>query len=187
MFFLELLLQHMQLLLCSILCLCVIFLSRRHLIAWVSKVAFIINGSDWACNFVRHLCCQQPSSCIRCIRYAAFSGCSWCYSSWCCCCRILMSLSTKNLMSSWVGKSIETLLNSSPSVLWTVSSNLLAWKPLCLYCWEADEHLQYLETWKHSWKEICQLKTKMNLRTDLQHTCVIDHEGCAISIGRSGD
>lgn len=27
----------------------------------------------------------------------------------------------------------------------------------------------------------------MNLRIDLQHTCVIDHEGCAILAGRLGD
>ena len=42
MFFLELLLQHMQLFLCYIPCLHAIFMLRRHLIVWVSKVAFII-------------------------------------------------------------------------------------------------------------------------------------------------
>ena len=97
----------MQFLLFSIPYLRAIFMSRRHLIAWVSKVTFIINRSAWACKFVPPLCCQQPSSCIRCIRYAAFSCCSWCCSLWCCCCHILMSLSMNNLMSLWVGKSIE--------------------------------------------------------------------------------
>ena len=84
----------MQLLLCSILYLCTIFMSCRHLIAWVSKVAFIISGCAWSCNFVLPLCCHQPSSCIHylrfihciccvhCIRYAAFSFCSWCCLLW---------------------------------------------------------------------------------------------------------
>jgi len=58
---------------------------------------------------------------------------------------------------------------------------------LYLCCWEADERLWYLETWKHSWQATCQSKTKMNLSTNLQHTCVVDHEGCAISSRRSGD
>ena len=40
----KLLIQHMQLLLCSIFCFRVIFMSHRHFIARVSKVAFIING-----------------------------------------------------------------------------------------------------------------------------------------------
>ena len=40
----ELLLQHFQLLLYSILCLHMIFMSHCHFIAGVSKVAFIING-----------------------------------------------------------------------------------------------------------------------------------------------
>jgi len=86
----------MKLLLCSIIHLHEIFMSCHHLIAWVSKVAFIISGSAWSCNFVLPLCCQQPSSCIHCIRcvrwihcvhcihciwcvwYAAFRCCSWC-------------------------------------------------------------------------------------------------------------
>ena len=45
MLFLELLLRHMQLLLHSILYFRATFMSRRHLIAWVSKVAFIMSGS----------------------------------------------------------------------------------------------------------------------------------------------
>ena len=134
---LDLLIQHMKLL-CSILCLRMIFMSHRHLIAWVSKVSFIISGSAWACNFVPFLRCQQPSSCIRCIRYASVNCCSWCYSLWC---FFLMSLSMNILMSSWIGKLIETWSTASPSVLWMVSSSLLSWKPLYPYCWAADEHL----------------------------------------------
>ena len=120
------------------------------------QIAFTISGSAWSYNFVPPLCCQQPSSCIhcirficcvRCIRYAAFSWCSWCCSLWCCC---LMSLSTNNLMSSWVGKLIDTWSTASPSVLLTMSSSLLSWKPLYLYCWEADEHLRYQQTSQHS-------------------------------------
>ena len=168
-------------------------MSHYHFIAWVSKVSFIISGSAWPCNFALPLCCQQPSSCIWCvrlvccvccIRYAAFSYYSWCCSLWCCC---LMSLSTNNLMSSRVGKPMDTWSTTSPSMLWTMSSSLLSWKPLYLYFWEANEHLWYLETWQHSKQEIFQVKTKMNMRTDLQHTWVNDHEGCAISAGRSGD
>ena len=88
----------MQLLICSIFCLHVIFMLCRHYIAWVSKFSFIISGSAWSCNVASPLCCQQPSACIcyvhfifciRCIRYAAFSCCSQCCSMWCCC---LMSL-----------------------------------------------------------------------------------------------
>jgi len=187
MLFLELLLEHMQLLLYSILCLLVLFMSHRHLIARVSKVAFTISGFAWACNFVPPLCCQQPSSCVHCIRYVAFSCCSWCCLLWCCFRHTLMSFSTNNLMCLWVSKFIDTWSTTSPSVLWTVSSTPLSWKWFYLYCWEADEHPRYLETWQHSRQEICRLKTKMNLRTDLQHTCVTNHEGCAISTERSGD
>ena len=102
-------------------------------------------------------------------------------------CDILLFLSMNNLISSSVGKLIDICSTACPSVLWTVSSTLLSWKPLYLCHWGADEHLWCLETWQHSWQAICQSKTKMNLRTDLQHTCVIDHEGCAISAGRSRD
>jgi len=83
-FFLELFLQHMQLLLCSILYLCAIFMLHHHLIAWVSKVSFITSGSAWACNFFLPLCCQQPSSCVHCIWYAAFIYCWLCFLLWCC-------------------------------------------------------------------------------------------------------
>ena len=55
---LELLLQHMQLLLCSMFCLRVIFMSCCHFIARVSKVPLIINGPAWACNLVPPPCCQ---------------------------------------------------------------------------------------------------------------------------------
>lgn len=147
----ELLLQHMQLLLCSIFCLRAIFMSTCHFIVRVSKVAFIINWPAWACNLVLPLCCQQPSSCIHCIWYAAFSCYSWCCSLWCCCCHILTSLSMNNLMCSWVGKSMDNWSIASPSVLWMVSSSLLSWKPLYRYYWEVDEYLGYLETWK-CWK-----------------------------------
>lgn len=160
---------------------------HRHLIAYVRKAAFIISGPTWSCNFVPPLCFQQPSSFIRCIWYASFNYYSWCFSLWCCCHHILMSLSTKTLMSLWVGKFIDTWSTTSRSVLWMVSSTLLSWKPLYLCCWEENENLGYLETWQHSWQEIYQLRTKMNLRTNLQHVCVIDHEGCAISTERSGD
>ena len=118
-------------------------MSHPHSIVVVSKVSFIINGLAWACNLVLPPCCQQPSSCIRYIWYAVFSFYSWCCSLWCCC---LMSLSTNDLMSSWVGKLIDTWLTASPSVLWMMSSILLSWKPLYLYYWEADEHLWYLVT-----------------------------------------
>lgn len=73
---LELLLQHMQLLLCSIFYLHAIFLSRRHFIAGVSKVDFIINRPTLTCNLVLPPCCQQPSSCIHCIWYYVLN----CYS-----------------------------------------------------------------------------------------------------------
>ena len=117
MFSLELLLQHMKIILCSILYLCVIFMLCHHLIAWVSKVAFIINGSSCACNFVPPLCFQQPSSRVRCIWYAAFNFPSWCFSLWWCCFHILMSFPMNNLMYSWVGKLIDTWLIASPSVV----------------------------------------------------------------------
>ena len=159
----------------------------RHLIAQVSKVSFITSGSAWACNFVPPLCCQKPSSCIHCIWYATFSCCWWCCLLWCYCHHILMSLSRNNLISSWVDKFINTWSTTSPSVLWKVYSILLSWKSLYLCWWRAYEHLRYLETWKQSWKEICQSKTKMNLRADLQHTCVNDHKGSIISARRSGD
>lgn len=174
----------MQLLLCYIFYLCAIFMSCRHSIAGVSKVAFIINGPTWACKLVLPLCCQQPSSCIRYIWYVAFNYYSWCFSLWCC---HLMSLFMNNLMSSWVGKLINTWSTASPSVLWTVSLSLLSWKPLYLYWWDADECLRYLETCQNSQQAICQPRTKMNMRTDLQHTWVNDHDGCAISARRSGD
>lgn len=90
-------------------------------------------------------------------------------------------------MSSWVCKSIDTWSIASWNVNWTMSLSLLSWKPLYLYYREADEHLRYLETWKHSWQEIYQLKTKMNMRIDLQRTWVNYHEGCTISVGRSGE
>ena len=134
MFFLELLLWHMQLHLHSILCNRVTFMSHLHLIDWVSKVAFIMSGSTWTCNFVPPLCCQQPSSFIHCIRYAAVSYCSWYNSLWCCCCHILMYLSTSNLISLWLGKPTDIWSTASPGVLWAVSSTLPSWKPLCLHC-----------------------------------------------------
>ncbi len=152
LFFLELLLEHMQLLLYFVLCLHVIFMSRHHLIASVSKVAFTTSKFAWACNFVLPLCFQQPFSCVRCIQCATFNYCSSCCLLWCCYHHILMSLSMNNLMSSWVGKFIDTWLTPSPSVLWTMSLTLLSWKPLYLCCWEADEHLWYMETYQHSWK-----------------------------------
>ena len=43
-----------------------------------------------------------------------FSWTCFSYCSWCCC---LMSLSTNNLMSLWVGKLIDTWSNASPGVL----------------------------------------------------------------------
>ena len=46
MFFLELLLQHMQILLCFYLFLGMIFVSRHHLIASISKYVSIMSGSD---------------------------------------------------------------------------------------------------------------------------------------------
>lgn len=46
------LLKHIQLLLCFVLCLQMIFMLRCHLIARVSKVAFIASGSNWYCNFI---------------------------------------------------------------------------------------------------------------------------------------
>ncbi len=146
----ELLLQHMKLLLCSIFCLRTIFMLHCHFIAWVSKVAFIITGYAWSCIFALPLCCQQPSCCIHCVHciwYASFSCYSGCFLLWLFC---LMSLSMNNLMSSWVGNPMDTWSTASPSMLWTMSSSMLSWKPLYLYCWEADEHLWYLETWKHS-------------------------------------
>lgn len=103
--------------------LCAIFMSYHHFISWFSKVAFIISGFSWSCNFSLALCYQQPSSCIhcihficcvRCILYASFSCCSWCCSLWCC---FLISLPMKNLMSSWVGKPMDTWSTTSPSVL----------------------------------------------------------------------
>ena len=75
LFFLEFLLQYMQLLICSILYLHAIFMSRRHLISSVPKVSFITSGYACACNFVLPLCCQQTSSCIHCIQYISFSSC----------------------------------------------------------------------------------------------------------------
>ena len=134
MFFLELLLQHMQLLLCSILCLRMIFISRCHLVVQVSKLSFIVTGSSWACNFVSPLCCQQPSSRIHCIQYDAFIWCSWCCSMWWCCHHILMSLSTNNLMSSWVGNLIDT---------W---STLLSWNH-CTYT--TKRQMNTCDTWRH--------------------------------------
>lgn len=108
--------------------------SHHHIIAWVSKVAFIISGSSWACNFVLLLCCQKPSSCICRIQYASFSCYSWCCSLSCYCSHILRSLSTNNLTYSWVGNLIDTWSTSSTSVLWTVSSTMISWKPLYLCC-----------------------------------------------------
>ena len=53
---------------CFFLYLFSIFISHHQLIAWVSKVALIISGSAWACNFVLTLCFQQPSSCVHCVQ-----------------------------------------------------------------------------------------------------------------------
>ena len=136
----------MKLLLCSILCLCVIFMSCCHLIAWVSKVSFIISGSSWSYNFVSPLCCQQTSSCIHCIPYVAVSCCSWCYSLWCYYCHILTSFSTNNLISSWVSKLID---------IWSTTS--LVYYEWCLRLWSlenhctftAERHMNTYNTWRH--------------------------------------
>ena len=91
MFFLELLLQHMQLIFCSIFYLRAIFVSCHHFIAGVSKVSFIINGTAWACNFFLPPFCQQPSSFIHCIWYVVltiFHDASHCdATAWCPCLR----------------------------------------------------------------------------------------------------
>ena len=79
----------------------------------------------WACNLVLLLCCQQPSY-IHCIWYVVFNYCSWCCLLWCYCCHLLMFLSRNNLMSSWVGKFVDTWSTASPSVLWMWSSYLLS-------------------------------------------------------------
>jgi len=62
MFFLELLVQHLQLLLYFFLCLRAILFSCRYLIASVFKDAFITSGFAWTCNFASPLGCQKPSS-----------------------------------------------------------------------------------------------------------------------------
>lgn len=133
MFFLDLFLEHMQLLLCSIFYLRVIFTSHHHLITSFSKVSFTIGGSSWAFNFPLPLRCQQDSYYIHCIWYATINCCSWCFLLWFFCHHILMSLSMKNMMPLWVGKSIDTWSNASPSVLWMVSWTLLFWKLLYRY------------------------------------------------------
>lgn len=107
----------MKLLLCSVLYLPVIFMSRGHLIAWVSKVAFFTSGYAWACNFVPPLCYQQPSTCIHCIQCADFNWCSFCFLLWCCRHHILMSLFVNKLMSLWVGKFIGTWSTTFLSLL----------------------------------------------------------------------
>lgn len=104
------------------------FFSPSSTFMWSS--CLVVASSAWSCNLAPPLCCQQPSYCIHCVRcilYDAFSYCSWCCSLWWCC---LMSLSMNNLMSSWLGKLIDTWSTASPSVLWMVSSSLLSWKPL---------------------------------------------------------
>jgi len=116
MFFLELLLQHMQLLLCSILCLRMIFMSRRRLITWVSKVAFMISGSSWACNFVLSLYCQQPSSCICCIRfihYIHFVHCICCiwYVSFSCCSMLLAVMLLLSYLDVLVYKQLDIFVS----------------------------------------------------------------------------
>lgn len=152
MFFLELLLQHMQFLLCSILCLCMILnvISSPHSLSLQSFF-----HHQWIC-----LSSQLCSTCVLSTTFLLHS-----FHSVCClqllfkmllAMMLLLSyLDNKNLMSSWVGNSIDTWSTTSPSVLWMVSSTLLSWKPLYLYYWEVDEHLWYLETWKHSWQVIC--------------------------------
>lgn len=181
MFFLELLLQRMQLLLCSILYLRAITPSPH------SPNLQSFFHHRWICLSLQ-LCSASVLPTTFFLHSLHLVYCrSWCCLLWCYCHHIFMYLSTNNLMSSWVGKLIDTWSNASPSVLWTMSSTFLSWKTLYLCCWEEDEHLWYLETWKHSWQAIFHSKTKMNLRANLQHTCVTNHEGHTISTRRSGD